>query len=96
MENKVMDVKAAIKNAKQWVADVLADEKVSNIGLEEVEFDEEEKEWRITIGFSRPWDVFSRNALTAITGQTGEKRDYRVLTVKEPNGEVISMKKREG
>jgi len=49
-----MQVKEAISLAKQYVQDVLTDEKIDNIGLEEVEFDKKSGIWLITIGFSRP------------------------------------------
>lgn len=89
-----MDVKSAVAVAKQWLVDVLNDEQPTNVGLEEVEFDERQKVWRITIGFSRPWNS-TRNAFTAISGEAAPRRAYRVITLREPNGEVISMKRRE-
>lgn len=90
-----MDVKIAVGNAKQWLADVLKEEGVANIGLEEVEFDEENDVWLITLGFSRPWNSV-KNAFTAISGEPASRRAYRVIAVKEPNGEVVSMKRRRG
>ena len=87
-----MDVKAAVGNAKQWLANVLQDEGVSNVGLEEVEFDREHGLWLITLGFSRPWNT-ARNAFTAISGEPA-RRAYRIIAVKEPNGEIVSMKLR--
>ncbi len=50
-----MDVKQAVRTAKKYVADILSEEPVANIGLEEVEFDEIENIWAVTIGFSRNW-----------------------------------------
>ena len=35
-----MDVKEAVKAAKDWLVYVMADELPANVGLEEVEFDE--------------------------------------------------------
>jgi hypothetical protein len=88
-----VDVKTAVGNAKQWLASVLQEEGVSNVGLEEVEFDQEHDMWLITLGFSRPWNSV-RNAFTAISGEPAPKRAYRIIAVKEPNGEIISMKRR--
>ena len=88
-----MDVKTAVGNAKQWLASVLQEEGVSNVGLEEVEFDQEHDMWLITLGFSRPWNSV-RNAFTAISGEPAPKRAYRIIAVKEPNGEIVSMKRR--
>lgn len=90
-----MDVRDAVIKAKDWVRDILADENVSNIGLEEIERDEAEKVWHVTIGFSRSWNG-PRNALSTLADAFPSKRAYRVITVSEPDGEIISMKLREG
>lgn len=88
-----MDVKEAVSRAKSWVVDVLGPEGISNVGLEEVDFDEDTGEWEITIGFSRPWNT-TKNAFTAISGEPAVRRAYRVITVAEPNGTVKSMKRK--
>ena len=69
-----MEVKEAIQTAKRWVADVLQEENVSNIGLEEVEFTN--GLWRITIGFSRPWNTV-KNPLTILSGEQAVRRTYQ-------------------
>ena len=51
-----MDVKAVAQRAKTYVVDLFDDEEISNVGLEEVEFDDSVDRWIVTIGFSRPWD----------------------------------------
>ena len=51
-----LDTKQAVKLAKDWLTEQLADEKVEDIGLEEVKFDQHFQTWEITLGFSRPWD----------------------------------------
>jgi len=89
----IVDVKAAVDNAKRWLVDVLQNEGVSNVGLEEVEFDREHGIWLITLGFSRPWNTV-RNVLTQISGEPAPRRAYRIIAVKEPNGEILSMKRR--
>jgi hypothetical protein len=90
-----MDVKNAVSVAKVWLEQTLSDEGPFNIGLDEVEFDEMSKSWKITLGFSRPWNSIQPNALTSITGMTGApKRSYRVIEVDDSSGEVVSMKRR--
>ena len=68
-----MDVKEAVAYAKRYVLELFADENVTNIGLEEVEFDDRVNEWCVTIGFSRPWDE-PRNVFTALAGSTPPTR----------------------
>lgn len=89
-----MDVKEAVGVAKKWVRDTLADETVSNLGLDEVEFKDEDKTWRITLGFSRPWNA-SRNAMTTLVGEPAPRRVYRVLKVSDETGKVISMTRKD-
>lgn len=89
-----MDVKEAVKSAKNYVSDLLVDEGLSNLGLEEIEYDDGDQAWNITLGFSRPWNS-SRNALLTSTGDVAAKRTYRVVKVREQDGKVLSFKRRE-
>ena len=61
-----MDVKAVALRAKTYVADLFDDEEISNVGLEEVEFDDALDRWIVTIGFSRPWDQKNLPLTTAL------------------------------
>ena len=89
-----MDVKEAVMKAKAFVSDVFAEEGIFNLGLEEIEKDEDEGIWLVTLGFSRPWNSV-RNAVTAITGDVAAKRAYRVVSVRDFDGQVLSVKKRD-
>ncbi|HEY8579242.1 MAG TPA: hypothetical protein VIL72_05100 [Beijerinckiaceae bacterium] len=89
-----MDVKEAVAVAKSWLTDVMADEQIMNLGLEEVEFDENRDVWTITLGFSRPWNT-TRNALTAIAGEPAARRALRSLVVDNASGQVKAMKRLE-
>ncbi len=42
--------------AVNYVSELFEHEKISNLGLEEIEFDDRAGEWLVTVGFSRPWD----------------------------------------
>jgi len=85
-----MEVKDAVRAAKKWVLDVMNDEAPVNLGLEEVEFDDEAKVWKITLGFSRPWNS-NRNALSSLTGEASQKRAYRTFLVNDRDGSVRGM-----
>ena len=50
-----MDVKEAVRTAKDYLADLYIDEEIVNVGLEEVRYDYDTDKWHVTIGFSRPW-----------------------------------------
>ena len=74
-----MEVKEAVRTAKAHVTELFADEEIMNVGLEEVEF---KNGWRITIGFSRPWD---RKILNA------PGRSYKVIFLNDKTGRVDSV-----
>lgn len=83
-----IDVKQAVDLAKRYVADLFAQEGVTNLGLEEVVYDETHDRWRITLGFSRPWD---QRGLAAFAGVP---RTYKVITI-DQTGAVLSVTNRE-
>ncbi|MFH1118072.1 MAG: hypothetical protein V1792_29475 [Pseudomonadota bacterium] len=89
-----MEVKEAVTRAKQYVADLFASEDISNVGLEEVEFDDGSNMWTVTIGFSRPWDK-PINPLLAMTEGGPTTRAYKVVTIDDRLGKVKSVKNRE-
>jgi hypothetical protein len=91
-----MDVKEAISRAKAYVADLYAEEAVTNVGLEEVEHDPARGCWSVTLGFSRPWNTPKTRAqevLENLGGISSLKRSYKVVTLAD-DGAVLSMKSR--
>ncbi len=89
-----MDVKAAIAIAKDYLKDVYADEQLSNIGLEETEYNEATKRWSITLGFSRPWNTprtRAQEVLESMGAVTSLRRTLKIVTIGQ-DGAVVSMK----
>ena len=86
-----MNVRQAVEAAKQSLANIFADEQIANVGLEEVEFDDAAKVWHVTLGFSRPWD---RSGFAARAGLV-EPRSYKVVTLSDSDGRMISIKNRQ-
>lgn len=89
-----MDARQAVNAAKLYILDMLRDEDPSNVGLEEIEFDQETNSWLVTIGFSRPWNSV-RDSASLLTGQPSVKRAYRVITINDGSEQILSMKRRE-
>ena len=87
-----MNVKEAVRTAKDYVGDLFAEENLSNLGLEEIERDDLAGLWKVTVGFSRPWNTV-KTALTALSGEASPRRAFRIVSVND-NGEVISIKRR--
>ena len=94
-----MDVKQVVDLAKNYVKDLFASEGIFDLGLEEVEFDENVQRWNVTIGFSRPWDkiFFSTfEKLAALAERTtSPKRSYKVVRIDDVSGRVLALKNRE-
>jgi hypothetical protein len=93
-----MEVKEAILIAKRYISEIYAEEHVSNLGLEEVEYEPESENWLVTVAFSRPWNTPRTPADQALEGlgiTSGRlKRSYKTLVI-SPDGKVLSMKSRE-
>ncbi len=84
-----MDVKQAVRAAKEYVAELYEDEHIMNVGLEEVVFEESPAVWKITIGFSRPWDL--KGPVVASLVDARHARSYKVLSLNDASGEVESV-----
>lgn len=89
-----MDVKEAVKLAKKHVLDLFAEEEISNLGLEEVELTDDEQEWVVTLGFSRPWDE-PRNTLASLAESNLPRRSYKIVRIYDKSEQVSSIKNRE-
>ena len=77
-----MNVKEAARTAKEYLVDLFDGEGIMDVGLEEVEFDDASEDWKITIGFSRPWD--RRVTLGPAFGpEERPARSYKVVCMDE-------------
>ena len=81
-----MEPKQAVAIAKQHVMELFGDESITNLGLEEIESDS--MYWKVTIGFSRPWDM----SINSVLGSSD--RAYKVIKVDGDTGCMISIKDR--
>jgi hypothetical protein len=86
-----MDAKAAAQTALDYVKELFEYEKLSNLGLEEVQYLPESKEWLITVGFSRPWDYPPEDGWLTPTQPV---RDYKVVHIDDGTGQVLAIKNR--
>ena len=87
-----MDVKQAVRTAKEYVGELFDGEEIDNVGLEEVVFDDESDQWLITIGFSRPWN--RPKSLSAAFRDDPLKRSYKVVRINDADSQVMSLKDR--
>lgn len=95
-----MEVKEAVRVAKEYVNDVFSEETIEDFGLEEVDFDDASNEWKITLGFSRPWSgkQVAQSAggfgFTLIPPPRHAGRAYKVVRIQDEQGRVTSLKDR--
>ncbi|HYN22936.1 MAG TPA: hypothetical protein VE078_18395 [Thermoanaerobaculia bacterium] len=95
-----MEVKEAVQVAKRHVAELFSEEQLENFGLEEVEYDDQAGVWRVTVGFSRPWNrspqASTNPSVSELLGiPKGQARDLKVATIDDSAGRVLSVKNRE-
>lgn len=84
-----MEVKEAVQIAKDYVADIYSAEHITNLGLEEVEFDHISNKWKITVGFSRPWD--HNNALHQVIREGRPERSYKLVRISDESRSIESV-----
>ena len=92
-----MDVRAAARTAKAYIAEVFADEDIDEVGLEEVDFDDRSNLWKITISFLRPrgeMDRFQAAATGYPAGTPTMRRSFKVVNIDDTSGSVTSLKQR--
>jgi hypothetical protein len=90
----IVDVKQAIAKAREYLRAAFSDEPISDLRLDEVEFDKRDDAWLITFGLLRPGGEDSAR-WGALTGAGPLRRAYKVVRI--PNDETVmpSIKIRE-
>lgn len=88
-----MEVKQVVAMAIDHIRELFEHEALSNLGLEEVDFDDRINEWVVTVGFSRPWDYPKNNALAELGVKPAQpKRSFKVVRVSDDLEKVMSVK----
>jgi hypothetical protein len=92
-----MDVRSAVTAAKKFLGEIFTDEQICNVRLEEVEHDDSSNNWLITLGFNRILPI--RQGLISAIGVNIEPilepREYKVVRISDPGGQLVSIKNRE-
>ncbi len=83
-----MDVKEATDKARAYVTAVFADEEITQLGLEEVMYDVDSEQWRITFGFARPWD---RQNTVAVRMGLKTPRAYKMVHINNGDGSITAL-----
>lgn len=88
-----MDVKEVVGIAKAHIADLFADEEIEDVGLEEAVRDVDPLTgtpmWKITIGFTRPWN---RKLDTATMMRWQHRaRAYKTVEIDAQSGAILGV-----
>ena len=89
-----MDVKQAVKTAKDYVVSLYDEGEIMDIGLEEVDFDYCSDQWRVTIGFSRPWDKENSVSIPFPYSDARRPRSYKQVRIDDRDGRIAYLKDR--
>ena len=89
-----MEVKEAAQVAIATVASLFEDQEISNILLEEVDFEELPEIWSITVGFFPQAEVDSQSITGSISPLIGRRRSFKVVRIRDSDGQVLSVKHR--
>jgi len=95
-----IDIKEAVRRAKEFAPTLFESEKISKLGLEAVERSEDGRYWLVTLGFVRPHlklasrEVPSRSPLDEIfpPPEAQRGREYKVFRVDAESGEVVGVR----
>lgn len=78
--------------AKTYVVELFAGEGATDIGLEELSFDEKEGVWEVTIGFSRSWDQRFSLRLGAESQTKPPPRTFKVILIRDSDAVVLGIR----
>jgi hypothetical protein len=92
---KGMTAKQAVGKALEYFREFFSDQVVENVLLEELEFDESDRNWRVTIGFDigrKSIKQPSMNAFAALAHQELTPiREARLFVLEDSSGDLVKM-----
>ncbi len=95
-----IDIKEAVRRAKEFAATLFEPERISKLGLEAVERSEDGRYWLVTLGFTRPQLVSVPRKTRSLSPldqilprpQSKPEREYKVFRVDTNSGEVVGVR----
>jgi len=89
---QLIDIKTAVQRARNQAKELFEPESLPNLALEEVEFDEDEQHWLITLGYDSPHHVKRQTGPNLFpTIEEERKREYKVFRIDPKDGHLISI-----
>lgn len=88
-----ISVKEAVTKAFKYAHEFYKLQEIPQLMLEEVEFDEEKKNWLVTLGYKSSRTI-QRQTLP-LTTEKESLREYKTFRINAENGEFVALKIRE-
>lgn len=91
---KQISMKEAVDRAKDYAAELYADERVDSLGLEGARKSDDGARWLITLGFARPWDLVQRRRTDLFTQEQEivPARVFKTFAIDAESGEIVEVK----
>jgi hypothetical protein len=83
MENSMINIKTAVKDAREYFIDLFGED-VGSPQLEEAELSDDAQYWNVTLSYKSAKETLSQSYTSA--------RIYKVFKLRADTGEVLSMK----
>ena len=92
--DEYLNANEAVGRAFMTIRELIPEDQLPNLALEEVEFDDKNEEWRITVGYDSPRVIKKTSPASSLFGTTTEEteRNYKILRIDGHTGDFISMK----
>lgn len=84
-----MQIAEAVAEAKKVLSEVFAEQDITGLRLEEVEFDEARRQWSITISFLRG---SAESTPSFLQEMISRQRVYKTIMISDASGRMISIK----
>lgn len=103
----MLTMKEAVIQAKSYAKELFEDESIQDLSLEEIDFDNHSKKWKVTLGYNTERHKIERgvglrpalaaNAVSVFASNRKQSvevemvREYKVFEINAQNGSLIKM-----
>lgn len=88
-----IDMKTAVRAARQFAVDLYESEPLPNLALEEIDFNESSHQWQVTLGFDSPHKIKRKTNGPSLfpTIEEESQREYKQFNIDAEDGHLVSM-----
>lgn len=101
----MLNMQEAVKKAKFYAKELYADEDIKDLSLEEIDFDDQHDNWKVTLGYNTERHKIESNAryrtnlamdyFANLNTEKGERlemiREYKIFEINAHDGKLIKM-----